>query len=82
MTKLTYEECEKIHIDNFMNDFKNLLSKYKAVYKPFGVTTSSSCPQIMFLGIPDGKGDTYMSAVTFDLPETSGVRWSDDQINL
>jgi hypothetical protein len=59
-------EYEQRHVDNFMRDFKDLLCRYNAVYKSTGF--QNSCPQILFRGVPDGRGGTFLSALTFDLP--------------
>jgi hypothetical protein len=69
-------EHEQRHTDNFMRDFKDLLHRYKAVYKStgFGYPT---CPQIMFSGVPDGKGDTFLTALIFDLPNTINYNSND-----
>jgi len=64
-------EHEERHTDNFMRDFGDLLRRYKAVYKSTGFgNPSQNSPQILFLGVPDGKGDPFLTALVFDLPDT------------
>jgi hypothetical protein len=64
------KEYEQKHIDNFMRDFRDLLRRYNASYKSDGFFESSSCPQIMFAGVPDGDGNVYLLILPFDLPDT------------
>jgi hypothetical protein len=62
-------ENDKKHIDNFTKEFKSLLLKYNAVYKSTGFTSTSSTPEISFMGVPDGNGDFSLKALLYTLPD-------------
>jgi hypothetical protein len=59
-------EYEQRHVDNFMRDFEDLLRRYNAVYKSTGFK-DYTFPQIMFRGVPDDKGGTFLNALIVDL---------------